>query len=307
MDYKELGHTGIRLPEVGLGTWEYQGGVEPLRKGVDLGACLIDTAEGYGTEGIVGLAMRGIRNRVFLATKVSPNHFKRSDLLQSADKSLRRLGINHIDLYQLHFPNHAVPIEETMAAMEELVDVGKVRFIGVSNFSVAELRKAQACLAKHRIVSNQVRFSLVDRRIEFGLLRYCQENRITVIAYSPLARGIEHITKNDRSNTLGRVAASLGKTEAQVAVNWCLSKASVIALVKANSIEHTVENCLASGWRLPPREIRLLEESVKFPGRIEVAIRVTARRVLQSIKFPGHIEIALRVAARRGLQKLGYR
>src|SRR6266404_7689651 len=99
MNHKDFAETGLTLPEIGFGTLEYRGGVEPLRKGVDLGACLIDTAEGYGTEEIVGLAMRGIRNRVFLATKVSPNHFKRSDLLQSVDKSLRRLGINHIDIY----------------------------------------------------------------------------------------------------------------------------------------------------------------------------------------------------------------
>ena len=307
MDHKELSQTGVRLPEVGLGTWEYKGGVEPLRRGVDQGACLIDTAEGYGTEEIVGLALRDIRHRVFLATKVSPEHFSRSGLLQAADKSLRRLQTDYIDLYQLHFPNPQIPIEETMTAMEELVELGKVRFIGVSNFSVSELRKAQACLTKHRIVSNQVRYNLVDRRIEFGLLRYCQENKITVIAYSPLARGIEHIRKNDRSCNLAGVATVVGKTEAQVAINWCISKESVIAVVKANSIEHTAENCLASGWQMSPREIRLLEESIEFPGRTEVALRVAARRVLQRVHFPSRVEVALRGAARDVLQRLGYR
>jgi diketogulonate reductase-like aldo/keto reductase len=285
MNHKELGQTAIRLPEVGLGTYEYQGGIGPLRTGIGKGAFLIDTAEGYGTEETVGLAIKGIRNQVFLATKVSPQNFKRSDLLNAANKSLQRLGTDHIDLYQLHFPNHKVPIEETMGAMEELVDMGKVRFIGVSNFSVPQLKKAQASLRKYKIASNQIRYSLVDRRIEFGLLRYCEVNQITVIAYSPLARGIDNLRKKDYGGSLGKVAAATGKTEAQVAINWCLSKQPVIALVKANSIPHTVENCLASGWRLPAIQIRLLEESIKFPGPIEVAFRQTTRRVLHRLGF----------------------
>src|SRR5947209_17465883 len=166
MNYKELGRTGVSLPEIGLGTWEYTGGVAPLRRGMDLGAVLIDTAEAYRTEEIVGLAISDVRDKVFIATKVWPTHFRYRDLLQAADNSLQRLRTDHIDLYQLHWPNAAVPIDETMAAMQILVDVGKVRFIGVCNFSVHDLKNAQACLTKHRIVSTQVRYSLVARRIE---------------------------------------------------------------------------------------------------------------------------------------------
>ncbi len=226
MEHKELGQTGVRLPEIGLGTWEYEGGVEPLRRGVDSGAFLIDTAEGYATEEIVGLAIKNIRECVFLVTKVSPQHLRRSDLLQAADRSLQRMRTDHIDLYQLHYPNYAVPIGETMAAMEELVDMGKVRFIGVSNFSVADLKRAQANLTKSRIVSNQVRYNLVDRSID-----------------------------------------------------WCISKEAVIAIPKANSLEHTVENCHASGWRLSRDQIRLLEEGIKSRGRIEATLRQAARCV----------------------------
>jgi diketogulonate reductase-like aldo/keto reductase len=283
MEHKNLGETHIKLPEVGLGTWEYEGGVQPLRKGVDLGAYLIDTAEIYGTEELVGSAIRNIRKQIFLATKVSPNHFRHSDLLQAADASLHRLGTDHIDLYQLHFPNYAVPIQETMAAMEELVDCGKVRFIGVSNFSIAELKQAQAGLRKHRIVSNQLRYSLVDRRIEFDVLHYCQENHITVIAYSPLARGIDHIRKKDPGGVLTRVAAATGKTEAQVALNWCLRNQAVVTIPKANSVEHTEENCQASGWRLPPEHIRLLERGIESPGYIESKLRQAARYTLRRL------------------------
>ena len=99
MNHKELANTGIRLAEIGLGTWQYEGGVEPLRTGIALGACFIDTAESYGTEEVVGRATQGIRNEVFVATKVSPRHFRRSDVIRSAEASLRRLKTDHIDLY----------------------------------------------------------------------------------------------------------------------------------------------------------------------------------------------------------------
>jgi diketogulonate reductase-like aldo/keto reductase len=280
MNQKELGETGVQLPEIGLGTWNYQGGFEPLRTGIDLGASLIDTAEFYGTEEIVGVAIKNVRDRMFVATKVSPEHFKRADLLMAADKSLQRLKTDHIDLYQLHWPNDAVPIEETMAAMEELVDMGKVRFIGVCNFSLARLKRAQAALAKHRIVSNQMPYNLVDRTIEIGLLPYCQKNRITVIAYSPFARGIQNIKRKDPAGILGKVAAMTGKTEAQVALNWCIGKEAVIAIPKAASTDHVAENCNASGWRLSADQVKLLEAAFPRRGRVERALRGVARRLL---------------------------
>jgi hypothetical protein len=120
---------------------------------------------------------KALRSRVFIATKVSPAHFRRSDVLMAADKSLERLRTDCIDLYQLHRPNYTVPIEETMGAMEELVDAGKIRFIGVSNFSVGEVRKAQAALSRYRVVSNQICYNLVERSVELGLLRYCREKQ----------------------------------------------------------------------------------------------------------------------------------
>src|SRR5260370_36973772 len=122
---------------VGLDTWNSGGGVEPLKRGIAVGGCLIGPAESYGTEEIVGEAVKGVRQCVFLATKVSPRHFRHRDLLLAADRSLQRLRTDYIDLYQLHWPNYLVPIEETMAAMERLVELGKNRFIGLSKFSVS--------------------------------------------------------------------------------------------------------------------------------------------------------------------------
>src|SRR5260370_33584407 len=150
---KEQATPGIRLPEIGFGTWNYRGGVEPLRAAIECGARLIDTAESYGTEEIVGEAIKGRRHQVFLASKALPRNFRRRDLLAAAERSLRRLGTDHIDLYQLHWPNLTIPIEEPMRAMEELVDTGKIRFIGVSNFSVRDMVNAQASLSKQRIAA----------------------------------------------------------------------------------------------------------------------------------------------------------
>src|SRR5215472_15479085 len=109
METKELGNTGAVVPEIGIGVWRYRGGVEPLRRGIELGATLIDTAEIYGTEDVVGQAITGIRERVFVATKVSGAHLRHDEVLRAADASLRRLGSGFIDLYQIHWPNSAVP------------------------------------------------------------------------------------------------------------------------------------------------------------------------------------------------------
>jgi len=122
---RELANSGIRLPEIGLGTWNYCGGIEPHRAAIEYGACLIDTAVAHGTEEIVGEAIKGRRHQVFLATEVLPRNFKRPDLITTAERSLRQLGTDHVDLYQVHWPNLTIPIEEPIRGMEELVDAGK--------------------------------------------------------------------------------------------------------------------------------------------------------------------------------------
>jgi len=283
MEFKTLGLSQAEVPVIGLGTWNYSGGIEPLRAGFQHGASLIDTAEIYGTEETVGQAIRGIRERVFLATKARPRNFRRRELITAAERSLQRLGTDRIDLYQLHWPNYTVPIEETMAAMEDLADQGKICFIGVSNFSVRDLQKAQAALSKHRIVSNQVRYSLIERTIENGLLQHCQQNRITLIAYSPLATGLARIKSADPAGVLARVAKSSEKTVAQVALNWLIAKPGVIAIPKAANVEHTIENCDAAGWRLSQADFDLLETQIRHEsrGRVQSAARVWARNLLQ--------------------------
>ena len=263
MDFQELGTTGVQIPDIGFGTWKYTGGVDPIHRGVELGATLIDTAEGYNNEESVGKAIAGVRDRVFLATKVSPSHFRKNKILKAADQSLKRLKIDVIDLYQLHWPNDAIPIAETMGAMESLVDAGKIRFIGVSNFSVGQMQEAQDALTNARIVSNQVRYSLIDRSIESALLSHCQEQGVTIIAYSPLATGLGKLGGKAGAQAIEQVADNTGKTQAQVALNWCLRQPRVMVIPKANSTAHVEDDCGASGWRLSSDDLAILDAA--FP------------------------------------------
>jgi diketogulonate reductase-like aldo/keto reductase len=266
MELKTLGASQAEVPVIGLGTWNYFGGVAPLRAGIEYG-------QGGDSE----------HPRPLLATKTRCGNFRRRDLVAAAERSLQGLSTDHIDLYQLHWPNYVVPIEETMVAMEDPVDQGKIRFNGVSNFSVRELRKAQAALSKHRIVSNQVRYSLVRRTIENGLLQYCQQNQITLIAYSPLATGLASMNASDPAGALARVAKSSVKTAAQVALNWLIAKLGVLAIPKAATVEHTIENCDAAGWWLSQADLDLLETQICYRkrGRAESTAREWVQRLLQ--------------------------
>ena len=265
MELKPLGSTGVMVPEIGLGTWNYSGGVDPLRRGIELGAYLVDTAEGYNTEDVVGMAIKGIRNRVFIATKVSGRHLRSNDVLRAAEGSLRRLGIDCIDLYQVHWPNPSVPIRETMRAMEKLVDSGLVKYIGVSNFDVDELEEAMAAMSRYPIVSNQVLYNLNSREIEKDLMPFCERHRITILAYTPLDNGNlaakSRLLRNKGTKVLGQIADQVGKTMAQVALNWCIARPGVVAIPKSNSAGRTVENCQASGWRLSKEQMKQLNEA----------------------------------------------
>jgi len=263
MELKPLGSTGVMVPEIGIGVWRYSGGGDPLLRGIELGSTLIDTAEVYGTEDVVGQAVRGMRERVFIATKVSGAHLGYDDVLRAAEASLRRLDTGYIDLYQIHWPNWSAPIHETMRAMEALVDRGLVRYLGVSNFSTQQLRAAQAAMSKYPIVSNQVLYNLNRREIEWELLPYCLTSRVTIIAYTPLDDG-RLATRAPFSPSRGMqalelVASQVQKTWAQVALNWCTSRPNVITIPKSNSVARVEENCQASGWRLSPVQIQFLD------------------------------------------------
>jgi diketogulonate reductase-like aldo/keto reductase len=260
-----------------MGTWGMGGGmrtdpshdseaIEALRLGLDLGMTLIDTAEMYGaghSEEVVSKALGKWRKPVFVASKVSPSHFSHDDLLQSARRSLDRLQVKQMDLYQLHWPNTRIPIAETMSAMEKLVKDGLVRHIGVSNFSVDQMKEAQAALSTVEIVSNQVEYSLVDRSVEEEILPYCQREKITIIAYSPLGQGRIARGRGGPFKVIDEIAVRLGKSRSQVALNWLLQNESVVVIPKASDTKHVIENAAASGWKLSAKDFQEIDRASK--------------------------------------------
>ena len=258
MRTKKLGRTGEEIPAIGQGTWkmghEMAADILALKAGIEAGMRFIDTAEMYGSEPVVREAALG--EDVFIATKVSPSHFSHDAVIKACDQSLKKLGVKRIDLYQLHWPNPSIPIEETMGAMEELVSDGKIRYIGISNFSVDQTIEAQHALKSNEIVSNQVEYNLLSRGIEDELLDYCRKEGITLIAYSPFARGEMFDGRyKAQLGLLAEIGNKYGVTPAQVALNWLISKAPVVAIPKAASRDHAMENAAAAGFELTKNEV----------------------------------------------------
>jgi len=260
-----------------MGTWGMGGGmqadssrdseaIEALKLGLDLGMIHVDTAEMYGaghSEEVVAKALEDWREPVFVASKVSPSHFAYDDLLRSARKSLDRLERKQMDLYQLHWPNPRIPIAETMRAMEKLVLDGMVRYIGVSNFSVNQMKEAQAALSREEIVSNQVEYSLLDRAIEKEVLPYCRREKVTLIAYSPLGQGRIARGRGAPFKVIDETASRLGKSRSQVALNWLLQHESVVVIPKASDKKHVMENAAASGWKLGAKEFQDIDKAFR--------------------------------------------
>jgi diketogulonate reductase-like aldo/keto reductase len=277
MNFKEFGHTGRKVSEVGMGTyydpmwtatatpgWRRDASkkVEAIKAGLDAGMTLVDTAEIYGSEPLVAKAIEGRkREDLFIATKVWPNHLRRDAVGKALRQSLQRLRLEYVDLYQIHWPNPGVPISETMGAMEELLAQGKIVNVGVSNFSLQQLVEANAALKKSRLASNQMSYSLLERSIERGILPYCQREGIAVMAYYPLAHG--RLASGERR--LEEFAKKRSKTPAQVALNWLTSKAGVFPIPRASDPAHVLEDAGVSGWRLSESEIGELERL--FPVR----------------------------------------
>jgi diketogulonate reductase-like aldo/keto reductase len=273
-----FGRVRETVPAVGFGTWRLGGGwwtvdsskddesVKAIVLAMELGSTFIDTAEAYGaghSEELTAKAISFFRKNVsadkdvFVATKVSPEHLGYDDVIKSCEASLRRLELKQVDLYQIHWPNERIPIAETMRAFEYLVDKGKIRYIGVSNFSVAQFEEAQSNLHKHEIQSNQVSYSYFDRKPEREILDYCNRNNVTLIAYSPLGKG--EVNGSDRRlKVVDQLAAKYNKTRAQILLNWLLSKGNVLPIPKASKPEHVKQNCEASDFQLTVEDCRLL-------------------------------------------------
>jgi len=277
MNFKPLG-SAAKVSEIGMGTYYdpqwiatarsigwmrgASSKVEALKAGLDGGINFIDTAELYGSEPLVARAIKGRkREDIFITTKVWPNHLRRDALVRALEKSLKRLETPYVDLYQVHFPNSRVPIAETMGAMEELKEKGKLLSIGVSNFSLQQTKDANAALKKSQLASNEVEYSLVNREIEADLLPYCESNRISIICYYPLGHG--KVAGAGSRTKMEAICKSYSKTSAQVGLNWLVTGRNVFAIPRASRAEHVRENLGASGWVLKPEDRAQLETA--FP------------------------------------------
>ena len=239
--------------------------IRALKLGLELGMRFIDTAEMYAhghSEEVVADAIRGEREKVFLATKVSAENLAYDAVLRSCESSLKRLRTSYVDLYQVHWPNSRIPIQDTMRAMEKLLAEGNIRNIGVSNFSKKQTREAQEALSKTTLASNQVEYSLVERSIEKELLPYCTSEHVTVIAYTPLGRGRFLTGQRDKGGrVLDEIAVKYGKSRAQVALNWLICKEPVVTIPKASSLDHVRDNAGAAGWQLSREDQDMLSKA----------------------------------------------
>ena len=245
---------------------ERQGGedkIAALKNGIELGINLIDTAEMYDTEPLVAEAIQGYkRDTLFIATKVWSTHLKYSQVLKAAQRSLEKLQCSYIDLYQIHWPNPLVPIKETMRAMEKLVNEGKVRYIGVSNFSLSRMRSAEEALSKYELASNQMEYSLKARSIEKDLLPYCDRNGIAMVAYRPVAHGALANPSGELKAVVDEISQKhQGKTPAQIALNWLVNKSKIVfPIPRASRPQRVTENAGAVGWNLDPDDLVKLDQ-----------------------------------------------
>jgi diketogulonate reductase-like aldo/keto reductase len=249
--FKSL-YDGSSIESIGLGTWRMGGEGSPdyqrdkelvtaIRQAVELGYSHIDTAEFYGsghTEELVGQAVSGAdRERLFITTKVWYTHLEHNAVLEAIEASLKRLGMDYVDMYLIHWPNERIPIEETMRGMNEALRRGYTRYIGVSNFDVKQLEQASR-LAEKPLATNQVPYSIRQREyVQNGVLKYCQEHDILLTAYSPIDVG-----RAANNRMVKKVAAKYGASPVQTALGWLIQQKNVIAIPKAANPKHLEEN-----------------------------------------------------------------
>lgn len=271
LKFKNLGNTKTKISSIGLGTgtgFKYlnkkrdQDLIYVLQKALDLGINFIDTAEVYfnsHAEDLIGKAFKKDRRKVFIATKFSPEHSSYKEVLKAAEGSLKRLRTDYIDLYQIHWPNPLVSIEETLNALEKLIKSGKIKYIGVSNFSLRQLKEIQKS-SKLPIVSLQTEYNLLERSIEADLLPYCQKNKITVIAYTPLNSGNILITEKF-SKIFSALSKKYNKTISQIILNFLISHPEVVAIPATTSIAHLEENTKSADFVLDKNDIQFLSKT----------------------------------------------
>jgi diketogulonate reductase-like aldo/keto reductase len=263
--------SGETVPALGQGTWtmgdsgrKHKEEVAALQLGFDLGMTLIDTAEMYasgGAEEVVGEAIEGRRDSVFIVSKVMPGNASRRGTVSACEKSLKRLKTDRIDLYLLHWPG-AVPIAETVEGFTQLKRAGKIRHWGVSNLDVDEMEELVSVPNGGEVATNQIMYNLKRRGSEFSLIPWCAQRRIPIMAYSPLDQG-----KLLRASELEPIAARHRATNVQVALAWVLQQEQVMVIPKAGSETHVRENYGALAVQLDAKDFAALDRAFPPPTK----------------------------------------
>lgn len=270
MDLHRFGNTRRDVPVIGQGTW-YQEDDDPatalaaLRRGLSLGMTHIDTAEMYGSdaaEGIVGQAIAGRRDDVFLVSKVLPQHASRDGAVVACEASLARLGTDRLDCYLLHWRGE-YPLEDTVAAFEQLVDEGKILSWGVSNFDVPDLEELRGIGGQGGPVCNQVLYHLRERAVEHAVLPWCEKHGLAVVGYSPFGHGDFPGPDTAGGRVLGKIAHAHHATPRQVALSFLVRRPELFTIPKASSPEHAAQNARAGDIRLTEAEIEEIDRA--FP------------------------------------------
>jgi diketogulonate reductase-like aldo/keto reductase len=268
MERRPFGAAGRRVSVVGQGTWYIDSGdrnsaIATLRHGLDLGMEHIDTAEMYGdAERIIGEAIEGRRNEVFLVSKVLPTNASRRTTVAACERSLDRLRTDYLDCYLLHWRGE-YPLEETFEAFEQLRADGKILAWGVSNFDVPDLDDALAVAGEGRIACNQVLYHLLERAIEWAVLPWCDGHGVAVVAYSPFGHGRFPSANRLGGRVLREIAAAHGVTPRQVALRFLVRRPPLFAIPKASTPAHAGENARAGSLHLTPDEIARIDAA--FP------------------------------------------
>jgi len=260
---------GERVPVLGQGTWRmgentraHKDEVAALRLGIELGMTLIDTAEMYGEGGaekVVADAIEDQRDRVFVVTKVYPHNASRTELPKACERSLKRLRIDAIDLYLLHWRERYTCLMETVGAFEKLRTTGKIKRWGVSNFDVDDMEELLSIDNGTNCAANQVLYNLENREIEFDLLQWSQKNEIPIMAYSPVGHGLGLL----ESATLKKIAKRHDATTSQIALAWVLRQPDVIAIPKASDEKHVRDNARSIHIKLAKDDLADLDR--EFP------------------------------------------
>ena len=261
---RDFGPTGRRVAAVGQGSWRSDDAhaataIAALRRGLDLGMTHIDTAEMYGSgaaETLIGDAIRGRRDQVFLVSKVLPSNASKRGTLAACDRSLARLQTDRLDCYLLHWRG-SYPLEETIAAFDSLVRAGKILSWGVSNFDVADLEETAAIAGAKHPACNQVLYHLQERAIEHAVLPWCEKHGTAVVAYTPFGETPRVFTHPGEA--LQAVAAAHGASPRQVALAFLLRNPQTFVIPKASSLEHVSDNAAAAALRLSDADIARLD------------------------------------------------